>query len=311
MFSSFHRKKNFPVCLFFLTSCLAAFSQKIVEVKYLQDSKGGYVFSCFNTAYCNYILDLGFTSFGNLKCDQPLPFHGEVKPGYSKLFTLSVIDPQIPVQFKYNSGYEKGCIRPEVNRDFTYLFPISPGKQAQVYEMTPDKNADSASEWYVLRLRMKAGDTIYAARKGIVTELQDQNAANDAGLASAGSENYIEIVQADCSFAHYGILKKNGSFVHPGQVVQAGQPIALVGGDAYGRGSDIRFSVFYYESEEKSSSSWNGKRKPVYLALQIWTKKNGKGKLKHGAQYISEFPAAILNLEAPKLTGKKSKLKKK
>ena len=41
---------------------------------------------------------------------------------------------------------------------------------AQVYEMSPDKSSDSAS-WYVLRLKMKPGDTIYAARKGIVNDM--------------------------------------------------------------------------------------------------------------------------------------------
>ena len=60
----------------------------------MQDAKGAFVFSCMNNGYCNYILDLGFTVFKNLKCDQPLPFHGEVKPGYNKLFTVSAIDPQ-------------------------------------------------------------------------------------------------------------------------------------------------------------------------------------------------------------------------
>ena len=89
-------------------------SQKIIDVQYQQDSKGGYVFSCVNNAYCNYILDLGFTAFDNLKSDQPLPFHAEVKPGYNKLFTISAIDAQAAVKFKYSSGFQKGCMHPVV-----------------------------------------------------------------------------------------------------------------------------------------------------------------------------------------------------
>ena len=75
-------------------------------------------------------------------------------------------------------------MHPVVNTDFTYLLPISPGKEAQSYEMSPDKLPDTTKNgaaksitdksrdsvsWYVLRLKMKSGDTIYAARKGIVT----------------------------------------------------------------------------------------------------------------------------------------------
>jgi murein DD-endopeptidase MepM/ murein hydrolase activator NlpD len=140
---------------------------------------------------------------------------------------------------------------------------------------------------------MKSGDTIFAARKGVVTEVLDNNGANDAGQTSVSTENYIEIVQADCSFARYGILKKNSSLVKPGQTVRAGQPIGLVGGDAYGRGSDLRFSVYYYQ--EESNPSQNGGRH--YIVPFIWTLKNGKSRLKHGVIYTAEFPATLLNQE--------------
>jgi len=304
-------------CLLFFSFSL--FSQRVIEIRYETDSKGAVVFSCINNAYCNYILDLGFTNFKNLQSDQPLPFHGEVKPGYTKLFTISAIDPQLATQFNYSSKNQKGCMHPVVNTGFTYLLPISPGKSAQSYEMSPDKlpdtsaksvsktipakNMDSVS-WYVLRLKMKPGDTIYSARKGIVTELQDQNGANDAGQLSVTTENFIEIVQSDCSFARYGILKKNSAMVKPGQAVRAGQPIGLVGGDAFGRGSDMRFSVYHYQ--EESSPAQNGGRH--YIIPMIWTKNNGKSRLKHGVIYTSEFPAAVLNQEMP--APKKGKGKK-
>jgi hypothetical protein len=322
MFSDFCRNKFLLIFSGLVLCSVPVFSQRMIEIKYETDPKGGYIFSCFNYAWCNYVLDLGFTSFKNVKCDLPLPFHGEVRPGYNKLFTISAIDPQSPTQFNYNSRYQKGCMHPAVNRDFIYLLPITPGRDAQVYEMSPekidtssrgassnklpaDKPADSAY-WYVLRLKMKAGDTIYAARKGVVTELQDQNGANDAGQSSIGRENYIEIVHTDCSFARYGILKKSSALVKPGQPVKAGQPVGLVGGDAYGRGSDLKFSVYYYQEEHSASS-------PItllhYVQTLVWTKNNGKGRLKHGVVYTSEFPAAVLNQEMPQPPQKKTRKK--
>src|SRR4030095_87450 len=211
----FHGKKPLLFFVSLLLNSFFLFSQRIIEVKYESDSKGAYVFSCTNNAYCNYILALGFTNFDNVKSDRSLPFHGEVKPGYNKLFTISAIHPQEAMQFKYNSSYQKGCMHPAVNREFTYLLPATPGRNVQVYEMSSDKSADSAS-WYVLRLKMKPGDTIYAARMGIVNIVQDLNGANDSGKVSIGTENFIEIAQPDCSFAHYGILKKNSALVKPG-----------------------------------------------------------------------------------------------
>jgi hypothetical protein len=321
MLNNYCKYKMVLICACLMICSFSLYAQRLIEIRYEADAKGGYVFSCFNNAYCNYILDLGFTTFKNVKSDRPLPFHGEVKPGYNKLFTITPVDIQAATQFNFNSQYQKGCMNPVVNRDYTYLLPITPGKDAQVYEMSPDKLPDSTSRsvvkpatdkgtdsetWYVLRFKMKAGDTIYAARKGIVTELQDQNGANDAGQTSIGTENYIEIVQPDCSFARYGILKKNSALVKPGQSVKAGQAIGLVGGDAYGRGSDLRFSVYYYQDE--NVASLKGVRH--YIITQIWTKNNGKGRLKHGVVYISEFPAAVLNQETPKPAAKKGRNKK-
>jgi Peptidase family M23 len=313
MTTNFKCSKTVLIFIFYLLTGYVSFSQRMVEVKYEQDQKGAYVFSCVNYAFCNYILELGFTTFNNVKSDLPLPFHGEVKPGYNKLFTISAIDPQASILFKYNSSFQKGCMNPVVNKDFTYLLPISPGKEAQVYEMSPDKLKDSSvrtsdsAYWYVLRFKMKSGDTIYASRKGTVNIVSDQNGANDAGQVSNGTENFIEIVQADCSFARYGILKKNSSFVKPGQSVKAGQPIGLIGGDAFGRGSDLRFSVYYYREE---NSTLNQASDPHYVITQIWTKKNGKGRLKHGVVYVSEFPQNVLNQESPKVTPKKTAKKK-
>lgn len=319
MLSDFLKTRSFLIFTILFLYNDVLFAQRIIDVKYEQDQKGAYVFSCINYAYCNYILELGFTTFNNVKCNQSLPFHAEVKPGYNKLFTISAIDPQAPILFKYGSTNQKGCMHPAVNRDFTYLFPISPGKEAQAYEMSPDKLTDSAvhakaplnksadkpsdsASWYVLRLRMKAGDTIYAARKGIVNEVKDQSGANDAGQSSIGAENYIEITQPDCSFARYGILKKNAALVKPGQQVKAGQPIGLVGGDVYGRGSDLKFSVYYYQEE---NGTLNLANVPHYIIPQIWTKNNGKGRLRHGAVYTSEFPAAVLNQETTTVAPKK------
>jgi hypothetical protein len=306
MVAGFRLRKSLSAVAFLLLVFVKLFSQRIIEVKYEPDSKGGYIFSCFNNAYCNYILALGFTSFENVKSDRPLPFHAEVKPGYNKLFTITPVRPQDAVQFKYNSSFQKGCMQPVVKHDFIYLFPITPSMNAQVYEMSPDKPSDSAS-WYVLRLKMKPGDTIYASRKGTVNVVQDQNGANDAGQSSIGTENFIEITQSDCSFARYGILKKNSAMVRPGQLVKAGQPIGLVGGDQFGRGSEIRFSVYYYQEDSNTPVK---SAIPHYIVTQIWTKNIGKGRLKHGAVYTSEFPAAVLNQEMPVLKPAKGKQKK-
>ena len=309
--------KNMSILSCFIFCNLSLLSQRMIEVSYHQDQQGSYEFFCNNKAYCSYILEVKFTSLENAKSDHLLPYIGAVNPGRTNLFKLSKENTNNLISFKYKISYTKGCINPRVNPDFTYLLPIAPGKQAQAYEM---ENMDKQNpgdprpkDWYVIRLKMNPGDTIFAARRGIVTEVEDQSNLNDSGLPSAGSENYIEIVHRDCSFGHYGILKRNSALIKLGQAVEAGQPIGLVGGDRYGRGAEARFSV-YYNIEQKEAQKEDGTNEKVtwaYIPLQFWTEKNGKGKLKNGATYISEHPQSLITQEAKKIEKRKLKTKGK
>jgi len=305
-----HRMKNILLLFFLLVFRISSLlSQRIIDVSYALDAKGNYQFSCTNNTFCTYILQVSFTKFDNAKTDQQLPYVEPVNPGFNKLFTISRENPNNPIEFKYSVGYLKGCPHANVKTNFVYVLPIAPGKEAQAYELDNSKNAPGndpeARNWYVIRLRMKPGDTIYAARRGVVNEVLVTDSLNDLGSRTVVTENYIEIVHADCSFGRYGILRRNGALVKRGQTVEAGQPIGLVGGDKYGRGSDAKFSVYYYINDAP---------KPYrqYLdSLIFWTKNNGKGKLKHGANYICEAPPQILKQEIPAPAAKPKKPKPK
>src|SRR5262249_26570990 len=107
-------------------------AQRVVEVSAAQDSKGNFIFSCYNHAFCPYVLRVEFTTLENGSADHTLPFEGEVKPGYTKLFTITAV-PGKDVQLKYKNSFRKGCMNPSPKTDFTYLLPIAPGKEAQAF----------------------------------------------------------------------------------------------------------------------------------------------------------------------------------
>jgi Peptidase family M23 len=295
------------VSLLVVSGC--AFCQRAVDVNYDQDAQGNYTFSYTNKAFCSYILQINFSTLQNAISDHPLPLVTEVRPGSGKLLRLSKEKAAEPIQLKYGFTSYKGCLHPMVDTGFVYLLPIAPGKETQVYEIrnnsktTPDGR--QLKDWYAIRMRMKTGDTIYASRRGVVTEVNVSSGQNDAGVSGPDADNYIEIFHKDCSFGEYGIIKKDGSFVKPGQVVEAGQAIGLVGGDKFGRGSEARLSVTYNQLEDDGQKNEavgkNGVRQmvfSVYVPIHFWTKYNGKGMLKHGATYTSEHPAKLLNQES-------------
>jgi murein DD-endopeptidase MepM/ murein hydrolase activator NlpD len=274
-------------------------AQQAVDVSYAEDRQGNFVFSCNNKAHCNYVLDVKFNTLENGHADHTLPFEAEVKPGVTKLFTIIPEPAKGALQMKYAVVPHKGCLPSSIhpNPDFTYLLPVAPGKEVQVYRVINPGAPDSS---YAVRIRMKPGDTIYAARRGIVNEVYVANTENDAGVNVTGEWNKVEIVHADCSFAQYGVLKKDGALVKPGDVVEPGTPIGIVGGDKFGRGSDIRFNVTYYPNQPNSG-----------LPLQFWTKRNGKAPLKHGGTYTSEFPRALIIQEKKPATPAKTAPSKK
>jgi hypothetical protein len=73
-------KNLIPVLSFLLFCGPALFSQRVIEIKYETDPQGNYQFDCINHAYCNYILELNFTSLDNARANPILPFRAEV-PG--------------------------------------------------------------------------------------------------------------------------------------------------------------------------------------------------------------------------------------
>ena len=280
----------------FLLIAPAVFSQRVIDISYQTDAKGNYTFFASNNAYCPYIITLGFTSLENASSDHPLPYHGVIQPGKTTLFQLKKQSTETAVSFKYSLGFTRGCLNAQPDTMITYALPLASGKETQAYVMengARSMEGQSIKNWYVIRLRMKPGDTIYASRRGIVSAVVDDNAQNDAGQASAGFENYVEIFHKDCSFGHYGILRRGSALVKPGQLVEAGQAIGLVGGDSFGRGSEIRFSV-YYNTTEGDVAEW------MYIPLPFWIKDLGRGQLVQGAMYTCEKPPAILKQELKK-----------
>jgi murein DD-endopeptidase MepM/ murein hydrolase activator NlpD len=284
--------KNLCLLLLAALAYLSSSAQRLLTVTYTTDAQNRYLFTCTNKDYCPYVVEVDFPTLTNAQASHPLPYVTEVKPGTVNLITVSPIDKTKDIKLNFKTSNRKGVLNPVVDLHFVYLLPITPGIETQAYRVTNTRGSAAAGAQdtgYAVRLRAKPGDTIYAARRGVVTAVDVSSTENDAGANATNGWNYIEIYHADHSFAQYGVIQKDGAFVHPGQTVEAGTPIGLVGGDRYGRGAEVRFSVSYYPGVPNTN-----------IPLLFWTKDNGKGALRHGGTYTSEFPGAILNQEKPK-----------
>ncbi|MDR3714666.1 MAG: M23 family metallopeptidase [Puia sp.] len=284
----------------------ARLEQQRIVVKYEKNSRGEYVFLCENRAYCNYIVEVSFTEFENLQSDVPLPARMTVPPGTSHLFVLRRISETLPVRLHYHHNSVRGCTNPRPDTAFTYLLPVPPGRETQVYELhyiAEEYGGESVPKgWYALELLLHSGDTVFAARSGRVTETRDQADLADSGYRYAKEENFVEISHNDCTFGRYTVFRDSGIFVQPGDWVVAGQPLGIAGGDKYAGGPQVRFSVRYNLEQDvlKDGMPTDKKHAWAYVPLKCWTKDKGAIHLKHLDHYTSEHPAAIITQEMTK-----------
>lgn len=292
----------FLINTFFISQFL--FSQDKINVTYQLDSRGNYSFYCTNIDYCKYNVRIYFKELTNLKSNKNLPYITDVYPGSNFLFTLEKVDERRSSSFNYNYKCIRGCVNPKVDPNFTYLLPVGEGKTTIPFNIEylkiNDKNPEP-KDFYVIGFKLDLGDTIFAARRGIVISYRDTTKLTLNGYRYSSEDNFIEIFHNDCSFGKYQVLKK--SLVKIGQEVEAGEPIAISGGEKYISGPHVRFFVYYnyeQEFESKLSDGSNVKRYWAYIPLVFYTKEENKSRLSFNNKYTSVHPDSIITQEMTK-----------
>jgi hypothetical protein len=296
-----------------------AHEQELIVVRWIKNNRGEYEFFCDNKSFSDYTVEISFSEMINLQGNIAFPTRIEVPPGMNRsLFILrkSVLGSASHFQFHHKSY--KGCPSPKIDTGFTYLLPVAPGKAARISELSSiaTEYGDEAppKDWYCLNMHVQAGDTVYAARRGRVTNTREHADLQDSGYSYSSDDNYIEIEHNDCTFGKYSVFRDNAIFVHPGDWVEAGQPIGIAGGDKYASGPQVRFSVFYHFEQEvldKDGNSTGKARRWAYVPLYFWTKANGKMRLINQSTYTADHPDDLVTQEMSKKEAKKWKEKHK
>ena len=146
---------------------------------------------------------------------------------------------------------------------------------------------------------MHSGDTIYATRRGRVTEVSDDANLTNSGYTFAREGNYVEVVHNDCSFGKHTVFRDSGIFLQPGDWVEAGQPLGNVGGERYAEGPHVRFSVRYHLEQpilDKDGHPTERTEYWAYVPVNFWVKDKGKIHLAKGTTYTSELPVNLVTI---------------
>ena len=162
------------------------------------------------------------------------------------LVTGQQASPTEGCNYKWNYTWRYGARggRPDGT---VYALPFQKGTShilVQGYGGTISHLAGTDKE-FALDFGMPEGTTVRAARAGQVIAIKDDSNRGGMDLAQFKyAANYVMIRHSDGTYAAYDHLKMNGALVRTGQMVSAGDAIALSGNTGMSSGPHLHFEVF-------------------------------------------------------------------
>lgn len=308
------RFKNTLLLLFLFMSINSFGQQPPIDVTFKWEGEGKARVACTNKKDAPLIIRIAFNNPNTLNADVSLPFVTTVLAGRSTSFSVK---PSFgSADYSYKTKYLWGCKDSTAQLDYPYLLPIASGKETTIgglYNFNErhkiKKTGVPARDYYALSFKTESGDTIYASRRGSVFRVKDDVDLKYENYSMASNDNEIYITHSDCSIARYLVL--NEIFVKEGDWVEAGQPIAITGGEKYKSGTHVRFSVYYaYKCLdcEGDNEDWYGY---AYVKPKFYLRGGAVEQLETGNKYVSEHTEEMIIREMSKRELKKWNKKNK
>lgn len=194
-----------------------------------------------------------------------------------KIMTLEPTNRELGISYDYTYTYTFGNVDAKHNEKHIYRLPYSAGtnRKSSSLNYLIFGNERKPEDYYSIYFQMEKGDTIFAARKGVVVKVVDNVLpSNTEGYISFSTEfNSITVEHKDGTIAEYSVLEHHSIMVKPGDTVYPNTPIALAG--SYNNiDYQVRFSIRsldftkeYKELNSKNKFLWKY-IKPVFKSAE-------------------------------------------
>lgn len=292
--------------------------QPEVRVRYERNEDRKFQFYASSTTYAPVTLFLTFTKLeGTREFSIGMPKTYLLQYGENDLFTLRPDQENASISFAYKTSWRIGNMTEVPDTDFVYLSPIAPGKKVVANPMVSLKKylnnkmkkgeKEDTNRPTGLTIKTQEGDTIYAIRSGIVGRIQDNSASQGNGRAFDRNENFVEIYHKDGSEAKYKLFKDHGIFVSEGDIVVAGQPIGIIGGENYEHGSHLRLILsgwFRPQKGDPERDIYNNKIYRIFIPV-FCLPDNETYRPTALTRFVSVHPEAVIMQEMSKREKKK------
>ncbi len=163
---------------------------------------------------------------------------------------LTVVDRKKRIKLGYESSFNHGNhLQEDYDVDFKYYLPYGRDNTfwlSQGYNGKTSHQGENA-----LDFKMPVGTKIYAARGGVVIDIEQSYSKSCVTEECAKYNNFILVYHDDGTFAEYTHIKKNGAEVNNGDQIKKGQFIGYSGDVGWATGPHLHFIVFFQRIKER------------------------------------------------------------
>lgn len=226
----------------FYSSFLLA-QEKPIQIDY-KNSDQGVVFYANNNDPVPYIVKIDFQQMENLRAQSGKKTFVLTIPAKAtnyEVLELRKLKNDKATSFDFGFRYNIGDLSLSVDEDYPYLLPYKHGKRVRVGQ--GNNGAGTHRGVNAIDFNLNIGDSIYAARSGIVIEVKEDSdtGGNDPKYEPYG--NFIRIFHEDGTIGSYVHLIQNGSKVNKGDQIEKGDFIGFSGNTGWSSGPHLHFMV--------------------------------------------------------------------
>ncbi|MEM6646229.1 MAG: M23 family metallopeptidase [Bacteroidota bacterium] len=135
-----------------------------------------------------------------------------------------------------------------------YQWPFPEGRSYKVMQAYGGRfSHQSDFSRYAVDFALAVGDTVTAAREGVVIRVVEQHDRGGNSRRYRPYANYVTLAHADGMMTQYVHLVQGGSFVAVGDSVQTGQPIGISGMTGFTSAPHLHFNTLRAVPEDAAS----------------------------------------------------------
>lgn len=293
----------FLICSLFFSNVKAQQADITIETKRNDDKS--VTFSYKKQNFGTYHLWLWFTSLENAYSKG---YFREVRGPGGQLFTLKPENREQGISLSYKYRYVRGELKPEFDPNYVYFLPVALHKETPVFKMYNVNEqyfgAEKPKNWVSFQFSVQPGDTVFAARKGLVVAItEDKDYNTEFEISYQSNINSILVEHGDGTLAKYEGFEKLGVFVEEGQTVYPRTPLGTISKYDNREQGQLRFSAYYLdyiEKEENANKSLKDRISPYAYIDPMFLTDNGIMKLEARKSYKAVWDNDLMQKELTK-----------